>query len=115
MGQRAARSPAGSFALSSATAPVPLEITRANEWDVRVRWSDGHDVVYPAAYLRRRCPCAVCLTADPSQDATVHPLAIVAVGQYAIRLKWSDGHVAGVYSYDYLRGICPCSQCAKRR
>jgi len=39
----------------------------------------------------------------------------VAVGQYAIRLKWSDGHVAGVYSYDYLRGICPCSQCAKRR
>jgi len=101
--------------LSSATTSVPLEITRANEWDVRIRWSDGHDAVYPAAYLRRHCPCAVCLTADPPQDATVHPLAIAAVGQYAIRLKWSDGHMAGLYSYDYLRRICPCSGCGTRR
>ena len=100
--------------MSSATTSVPLEITRANEWDVRIRWSDGHDAVYPAAYLRQCCPCAVCRTADPPQDTTVHPLAIAAVGQYAIRLKWSDGHMAGVYSYDYLRGICPCSKCVTR-
>jgi len=101
--------------VSSATTSVPLEITRANECDVRIRWSDGHDAVYPATYLRQSCPCAVCLTAVPPADAAVHPLAIAAVGQYAIRLKWSDGHMAGVYSYDYLRGICPCPQCAKRR
>ncbi len=95
--------------------PVPLEITRANEWDVRIRWSDGHDAVYPAAYLRRRCPCAVCQKTDPPEDAGVHPLAITAVGQYAIQLEWNDGHASGVYSYDYLRGICPCSQCGTRR
>ena len=115
MGQWPARPATRNSALSSTTAPVPLEITRANEWDVRIRWSDGHNVVYPAAYLRRRCPCAICLTAEPPQDTTVHPLAIAAVGQYAIRLKWSDGHVAGLYSYDYLRGICPCPQCVTRR
>jgi len=91
--------------------PVPLEVTRANEWDVRIRWSDGHDAIYPAAYLRQRCPCAVCLEATPSEHAGTHPLAIAAVGQYAIRLAWSDGHASGVYSYDYLRRICPCSKC----
>ena len=115
MGQRAARPAAGGNALSSATTTVPLEITRANEWDVRIRWSDGHDAVYPAAYLRQCCPCAICQKADPPQDAGVHPLAIRAVGQYAIQVEWSDGHAAGLYSYDYLRGMCPCSTCVTRR
>lgn len=100
--------------MTSVTTSVPLEITRANEWDVRIRWSDGHDAVYPAAYLRQCCPCAVCQTAAPPEDAAVHPLAIAAIGQYAIRLAWSDGHASGVYSYDYLRGICPCSKCVTR-
>ncbi len=93
--------------------PVPLEITRANEWDVRIRWSDGHDVVYPARYLRIRCCCAVCTAvADVAADEGVHPVAIRAVGGYAIQFEWSDGHAAGLYSYDYLRGICPCPTCA---
>jgi len=52
-----------------------------------------------------------CLEATASEYAGTHPLAIVAVGQYAIRLAWSDGHASGVYSYDYLRRICPCSKC----
>jgi len=98
--------------LSLATKPVPLEVTRANQCDVRIRWSDGHDAVYPAPYLRERCPCAICQKADSPEHAGVQLLAIAAVGQYAIQLAWSDGHAAGVYSYDYLRGICPCSQCA---
>jgi DUF971 family protein len=99
--------------VNSATRPVPLEITRANAADVRVRWSDGHDAVYPALYLRQRCPCAVCQTARGPEDADVHPLAITAVGGYAIQLEWSDGHSTGVYSYDYLRAICPCRICAE--
>jgi len=39
-------------------------------------------------------------------------VAINAVGGYAIQFEWSDGHAAGLYSYDYLRGICPCPTCA---
>lgn len=95
--------------------PVPVAITRANQWDVQIRWSDGHEAVYLARYLRRHCCCAVCqATTDDHVDAEVHPLAIRAVGGYAIQFEWSDGHSTGVYPYDYLRGLCPCPSCAAR-
>ena len=90
---------------------VPVAITRANVWDVAIRWSDGHEAVYPALYLRRACCCAVCLQGPVAEDADVHPLAIDAVGTYAVHFEWSDGHGAGVYSYEYLRGLCPCPSC----
>jgi DUF971 family protein len=100
--------------------PVPVEITRANTWDVSIRWSDGHVAVYPAAYLRRACCCAVCLErpagdeeVDETLDPDVHPLAIHAVGSYAIHFEWSDGHATGVYPYAYLRGLCPCAECRR--
>ncbi|PYO70263.1 MAG: DUF971 domain-containing protein, partial [Gemmatimonadetes bacterium] len=34
---------------------MPVAITRANQWDVRIRWSDGHEAVYAAGYLRQHC------------------------------------------------------------
>ena len=103
--------PAGPPALK----PVPVEISRANQWDVAIRWSDGHEAVYPALYLRRACCCAVCLEGGGGDDVDpdVHPLAIRAVGTYAIQFDWSDGHAAGVYPYDYLRGLCPCQECRR--
>jgi DUF971 family protein len=107
MGELAARSPLN---------VVPLEITRANQWDIAIRWSDGHAGVYPAPYLRRHCCCAVCLErtfGDGDLPADVHPLAIHAVGTYAVHFEWSDGHSAGIYSYDYLRGLCPCETCRR--
>ena len=111
--------PAGSPTLKpiAPVPPVPVKITRANAWDVAVRWSDGHEAVYPALYLRRACCCAPCLErpgdADETPDSDVHPLAIHAIGTYAIQFEWSDGHGAGVYSYAYLRGLCPCPQCRR--
>lgn len=114
MGEWAVGAPTRSPTLNAATRPMPLEITRANECDVRIRWSDGHDFVYPARYLRTRCCCAVCTAAaDVPADRDVHPVAIHAVGGYAIQFEWSDGHRAGLYSYAYLRGICPCPDCAR--
>jgi DUF971 family protein len=108
--------PAGPSALN----PVPVEITRENQWDVSIRWSDGHAAVYPALYLRRACCCAVCVEGSGGEgggesniDPEVHPLAIHAVGTYAIQFEWSDGHAAGVYPYDYLRGLCPCPECRR--
>lgn len=94
--------------------PVPVAITRANVWDVAIRWSDGHEAVYPALYLRRACCCAVCLQGPVAEDPDVHPVAIDAVGTYAVHFEWSDGHGAGVYSYEYLRGLCPCPSCTAR-
>jgi DUF971 family protein len=36
-----------------------------------------------------------------------------AVGNYAINIAFSDGHSTGIYSYDHLRSICPCPDCAR--
>jgi DUF971 family protein len=109
VGERTAGSPA--------LKPVPVAITRANAWDVAIRWSDGHAAVYPALYLRRACCCAPCLERPEDVGETlepdVHPLAIHAVGTYAVQFEWSDGHAAGVYSYEYLRGLCPCKECRR--
>jgi DUF971 family protein len=33
------------------------------------------------------------------------------VGNYALQFEWSDGHNTGIYSFEYLRKLCPCSQC----
>jgi DUF971 family protein len=35
------------------------------------------------------------------------------VGTYAIQLDFSDGHATGIYSFDYLRLICPCAACTE--
>jgi len=35
-----------------------------------------------------------------------------AVGNYALRIDFSDGHATGIFSFDYLRTICPCQECA---
>ena len=37
------------------------------------------------------------------------------VGSYAIRVYWNNGHSSGIYSFDRLRKICPCPECAKER
>ena len=39
--------------------------------------------------------------------------AATQVGNYAIQISFSDGHATGIYSYDYLRTQCPCTECAK--
>jgi DUF971 family protein len=36
---------------------------------------------------------------------------IAPVGNYALHFGWSDGHDTGIYSFEYLRGLCPCPQC----
>jgi DUF971 family protein len=35
------------------------------------------------------------------------------VGNYAIQINFNDGHSTGIFSYDYLRMMCPCAECAK--
>jgi DUF971 family protein len=36
-----------------------------------------------------------------------------AVGNYALRIDFNDGHATGIFSFDYLRTICPCQDCAR--
>jgi DUF971 family protein len=35
-----------------------------------------------------------------------------AVGNYALQIDFNDGHATGIFSFDFLRTICPCQECA---
>jgi prepilin-type processing-associated H-X9-DG protein len=35
-----------------------------------------------------------------------------AVGNYALQIDFNDGHATGIFSFDYLRTVCPCEECA---
>ena len=82
---------------------------------VRVTWDDGHGGDYPQEYLRGYCPCALCQGHGGEVrfiDAPDAKLAeISAVGNYAIQFRWEDGHNTGIYTFDYLRSLCPCPEC----
>lgn len=104
------------------TNTTPLEIAPSDdEQRLRIRWAGGHVSEYPPLLLRLRCPCAGCVEEmtgrallDPaSVDPGVYPLEIEHVGRYALRFQWSDGHGTGIYPFDLLRRICPCSECTR--
>ena len=42
----------------------------------------------------------------------IKPVTIEPVGNYAIHIDWSDGHRSGIFSFEHLRQICPCKECA---
>ena len=82
---------------------------------VRITWDDGHVGEYEQSYLRGYCPCALCQGHGPqrrfieSPDANV--IAIRPVVNKAVELPWHAGHSTGIYTFEYLRALCPCPQC----
>lgn len=87
-----------------------------------IEWADGHHSAYSYQYLRDRCPCATCLDSDPAPPVDAGPLPMFGVGplkpdkaelvgRYAMQIFWSDGHSSGIYTFDYLRELCPCAEC----
>ena len=104
-------------------AVMPVEIGRANLFDIKVKWQDGHESVYPARVLRLSCPCAGCVdevtgerrVTAASVPADVKPLGLQLVGNYAITIQWSDGHATGIYAFELLRKLCPCCSSVQRR
>lgn len=105
------------------TDPADIEV-HIPDRTMTIQWGDGHRSIYPFDLLRKECPCAVCREAR--QATTNDPLNVVTsavrpgevtvtgaeqVGRYAVRFEWSDRHDTGIYSYEYLREICPCEAC----
>jgi DUF971 family protein len=91
-----------------------------------VTWSDGHTSIYPFATLRYGCPCVECrgghenMGSEPDASIYERPLVdgpetrirtLEPVGTFAITIEWEDGHHYGIYSWDYLRRMCPCPVC----
>ncbi len=117
------------IASDSRKKPASVKIHVSSGAGVDVIWADGHDSHYDFAFLRDECPCATCAEEREKKSALQSasgtqfaPLpmykpkagakAATAVGNYAIQITFSDGHATGIYSYDHLRTICPCAECA---
>jgi DUF971 family protein len=112
--------------------PKAIKIHVSTGAGIDITWADGHESHYDFPYLRDECPCATCnderdkkqsLSSANSAMASssVLPMfkpkaraqSVTQVGNYAVQLTFNDGHSTGIYSYDHLRTICPCAECAK--
>src|SRR5215469_7146476 len=107
--------------------PVDVKVHVSSGAGVDITWSDAHTSHYAFAYLRRHCPCATCREeCDQHRQIDANPVgstplpmfkpqitarAASMVGSYAIQIEFTDGHSTGIYSFDYLREICPCEAC----
>jgi DUF971 family protein len=47
--------------------------------------------------------------------AAAKPTSAEGVGKYAIKFHWNDGHELGIYSWQFLRDVCPCEECKVAR
>ncbi|HEV2522149.1 MAG TPA: DUF971 domain-containing protein [Candidatus Acidoferrales bacterium] len=112
--------------------PASVKIHVSSGAGVDITWADGHASHYDFAYLREECPCAMCnderqkkreakfqptvpaaSTLLPMYKPKLAAKAARAVGNYALQIDFNDGHATGIYSFDFLRTICPCEECAR--
>ena len=116
-------------ALDPRKKPADVKVHVSTGAGVDIVWADGHHSHYDFAYLRDQCPCATCddqrrkKAAAPFQasgtSTSALPLykprpgarAAKSMGHYALQIEFTDGHSTGIYSYDHLRTICPCTEC----
>ncbi len=84
-------------------------------------WSDDRTCRYPLSHLREACPCVECRgghenmgrRGDPDNILVLTPVRsykidqLELVGNYALQPFWDDGHHTGIYTWDYLRRLCP--------
>ena len=109
--------------------PLAIKIHVTNGAGVDITWADQHQSHYDFSYLREECPCAMCNDRRAKQGSLDAPAAPASsplpmfkpkvraqsatqVGNYAVQLNFNDGHNTGIFSYDFLRTICPCAECA---
>lgn len=111
--------------------PTTVKIHVKTGAGVDIEWADGHSSHFEFAFLREHCPCATCnderakkASAAAANLLPASPLlpmykpkpraqSAAQVGNYAIQIFFNDGHSTGIFSYDYLRTLCPCEECAK--
>ena len=113
--------------------PKSVKVNLTTGSGVDIEWKDGHRSHYPFPFLRDACPCALCddergksgpqarRTGQTGAWRLAHvqgaarPLSAEPVGKYAIKFQWNDGHELGIYSWQFLRDVCPCDECKSAR
>jgi DUF971 family protein len=100
----------------------PTGITlNKNEHTLEITWNDDTTCTYPLSHLREACPCVECrgghakmgmefapdniLTLTPARSDQV--ISIGMVGNYALQPVWDDKHSTGLYTWEYLKKLCP--------
>jgi DUF971 family protein len=109
--------------------PAKVRVLLTEGRGMEIDWVDGHRSTWSFAWLRDACPCATCVeerkldgrkagqpkkkTAAilPMYTPPAKPASAHGVGRYAIQFNWMDGHSGGIYSWEYLRRQCQCSEC----
>jgi DUF971 family protein len=104
--------------------PAAIEADRA-AGTLIIQWDDGHRSQYALARLRWNCPCAICAgewgrpgrlaSLDTLPEEEIRLADMHMVGTYALSPIWESGHHTGIYSFEYLRSLCPCMQCRTDR
>lgn len=110
--------------------PKSVKVDISGGTGVVIDWKDGHRSDYTFPFLRDACPCALCDEergktgrkpgetpklapgALPMFKPAAKPLSAEPVGKYAIRFRWNDNHELGIYSWQFLRDVCPCEECS---
>jgi len=118
---------------SANTDPATVRVNISAGTGMEIAWKDGHKSSYTFKFLRDACPCAMCNEerqksgrvpgeppkpapgALPMFKAAAKPLTAEGVGKYAIKFSWNDGHELGIYSWAFLREVCPCQECQEAR
>ena len=100
----------------------PERIEASAGTGLRITWSDGHVSHWDLAAIRGACGCAAChelrRAGRPvflSDAGDLDVLDAELAGSYGIKIHWSDGHGTGIYSWEDLRGGCPCDECRTQR
>ena len=118
---------------SASTDPKSVRVNLTTGTGMEIDWRDGHHSSYSFPFLRDACPCALCEDergkagrapgepvkpvpgALPMFKAAAKPLSAEGVGKYAIKFSWNDSHDLGIYSWAFLREVCPCAECKAER
>jgi len=117
---------------TASTDPKSVKVNLTSVTGFDSEWKDGHVSHYNFVYLRDACPCAMCNEerdksgrkpgeppklapgALPMFKPTAKPVSAEPIGKYAIKFSWNDNHDLGIYSWQYLREVCPCEDCKTR-
>ena len=98
----------------------PVALSKSENRELEIRWSDGLHQQIPFRALRDACQCATCMEKKVGKsNEPVGTLQILSaaetmlldiasmkpVGNYAYNIQFSDGHSTGIFTFDLLRSL----------